>query len=529
MTVRKNKNSVYKSIEPTNSKKEGRDRAVSVSPRPDQRKKLSLRSGIDGRNSQEAGAASNDLGGGSDVRAASAFVHRDDNGHYLNEPAVQLSSEQLRTLRNDERDTRLLTKEPWYHGQSHRLTYIGLFLFTFTLYFRPYELIPSLSGLNSMAWFLALATLLIYLPSQIAAHGSVTILNTETKCILFLAFWALVTIPVSANPGAAWKEFTETFIKVVIIFIIMANVLRTQAQLKGMLYLGVATGVMLSYEALILYREGNFGVEGYRVDVDFGGMFGNPNDMALHLVIFAPIALSVGLGLKNRLSRFICYVAAALMVGGNFVTQSRAGFLGLMAVALVLIWKLGRGKRLKVLMISAVLGLLFISLAPGDYGTRIISIFVPSLDPVGSSDQRRTLLEQSIWVTLRNPAGIGIGNFPIVGSRNLVTHNAYTQVSAELGWLAFIAYMVFLVSPLRKLSAIDRQLIARDEYSWIYYLSIGLQAGIIGYMVTSFFASVAYQWYIYYPVAFAICLRRIYRLEHISADGPPTAGGLSRV
>jgi hypothetical protein len=32
-------------------------------------------------------------------------------------------------------------------------------------------------------------------------------------------------------------------------------------------------------------------------------------------------------------------------------------------------------------------------------------------------------------------------------------------------------------------------------------------------MISSFFGSVAYQWYIYYPIAFAVCLRRIYQNE----------------
>jgi hypothetical protein len=39
---------------------------------------------------------------------------------------------------------------------------------------------------------------------------------------------------------------------------------------------------------------------------------------------------------------------------------------------------------------------------------------------------------------------------------------------------------------------------AREDFSWIYYLSIGVQASIIGYMVSSFFGAVAYQWYVYY-------------------------------
>ena len=44
-------------------------------------------------------------------------------------------------------------------------------------------------------------------------------------------------------------------------------------------------------------------------------------------------------------------------------------------------------------------------------------------------------------------------------------------------------------------------------------MSIGLQASIVGYMVSSFFASVAYNWFIYYLIAYAVAFRRIYSLE----------------
>jgi len=39
---------------------------------------------------------------------------------------------------------------------------------------------------------------------------------------------------------------------------------------------------------------------------------------------------------------------------------------------------------------------------------------------------------------------------------------------------------------------------------------VGLQASLIGYMVSAFFAAVAYQWYAYYLVAFGVCLYRMY-------------------
>jgi hypothetical protein len=412
-----------------------------------------------------------------------------------------------------EKDEKLLDNDRWIVRNGHNLTYVGLFLFTLVVYFRPYEWVPGLQSFTSIALIFAVATLLIYLPTQLSTEGNLTILTTEVKCILFIVFWALLTMPIAKDPSIAWKIFDETFSKIVVIFIVTVNTLRTKSRLKGLMWLSIGMGVFLSYQAIDLYRAGKFEVEGYRVNVDYGGMFGNPNDMALHLVMFAPLAFVLGIVSKNILAKIAYFVSAALMIGANMVTQSRGGFLGLVAIFAVLVWKLSKKARLKVILASVFVAAAIIVAAPGDYGKRVISIFDVTQDVSGSHDQRRILLERSIVVTLRNPWGIGLGNFPIVGERNLQTHNAFTQVSSELGWLCLIAYVIFLVSPIRKLAAIERQMFARGDTSWIYYLSIGLQTCIIGYMVSSFFVSVAYQWFVYFPIAYAVCLRRIYNIE----------------
>jgi hypothetical protein len=69
----------------------------------------------------------------------------------------------------------------------------------------------------------------------------------------------------------------------------------------------------------------------------------------------------------------------------------------------------------------------------------------------------------------------------------------------------------------------ERDLYERNETSRFYYLAIGVQASLIGYMVASFFAAVAYQWYVYYLVGYAIALRRIYYLEQVEKLNPPPA------
>ncbi|MBV9215249.1 MAG: hypothetical protein JO053_03650 [Acidobacteria bacterium] len=412
-----------------------------------------------------------------------------------------------------EADHEILKKDRWLARNGHFLTFVGLYLFSIMVLFRPYELISFLGFLSATAFYFALATLIIYVPSQLATEANLTVLSTDVKAILAMTLIALVTIPIAKDPALAWETFNEPFIKAVIIFIVLVNVVRTRKRLMAMLWLSLSIGVYLGYTALDLYMQGKFKVEDYRVGVDVGGMFGNPNDMALHFVMMTPIVVALGIAAKSKFWRVIYWAIAALFVGANMVTYSRAGFLGLIATAAVLAWKLGRKYRLNVSIASIVVGGVAIAAAPGNYGLRMLSIFIPGLDAVGSADQRQELLNRSLLVTARNPWGIGIGCFPIVGIHDHQTHNAFTQVSSELGVLGLAAYLIFMISPFRKLRAIERTLFDAENHSWFYYMSIGLQASIVGYWVSSFFASVAYNWFIYYLIAYAVAFRRIYRLE----------------
>jgi hypothetical protein len=403
-----------------------------------------------------------------------------------------------------------IAKDKWPEAVRHKLTYFGIFLFTLVLYYRPYEWVPALSGFTSIALVIAIATLLIYLPIQITQAGNLTAMPMEVKCLLLIAAWAFITIPMAKDTSLAWAKFSDQFIKVVIIFVIMVNVLTTEKRIRNLMWLGTSIGAILSFQAIELYRQGRFEVEGYRVKVDFGGMFGNPNDMSIHLVTFIPICIALGLNTNSKLSKFFYFAVSALMTAGVVVTQSRSGFLGLVAGTAVLVWKLGKGRRLKAVLVSGLAAFIGIMFVPGNYGIRLLSIVVPALDPVRSSTQRQERLIQSIWVTLRNPLGIGIGNSSLVGLQNLETHNAYTQVSSELGWIAFAIFLVFLIHPLRRLSFIQRLTHHDKKNRWLYYASVGVYASIASYMVSSFFASVSYNWYVYYPVAFAVGLQRIH-------------------
>jgi O-antigen ligase len=154
---------------------------------------------------------------------------------------------------------------------------------------------------------------------------------------------------------------------------------------------------------------------------------------------------------------------------------------------------------------------IFFAVAPGSYSGRLSTIFDTASDLTGSASQRNQVLKRSIFVTLRYPLfGVGLGNFHYKSFQELGTHNAYTQVGSEMGIPAMIVYIMFLVYPYKRLKEIEKATDGKKDERFYYYLSIGLRAGLIGYMVASFFAAVAYQWYVYYLVGYAIAMRRIY-------------------
>jgi putative inorganic carbon (HCO3(-)) transporter len=397
--------------------------------------------------------------------------------------------------------------------RGHVFSYAALFLFTIVLYARPAEIYPS--GLTtSIALVVGLLTLGVFIPTQFALEGGLTARPREVVLVVLLCLAGLLSIPLAIDPAQAWHEFSDTFIRCIVIFVVLVNVVRTEKRLNGLLLLAVVTGIWLSLGAISDYRLGLMTVEGYRAGGRGGGIFGNSNDMALFLVTIVPIAIALLLNSRSLGRRLLFGAGAILMVAGIVLTYSRGGFIGLLVALGFFAWKAGRRHRVEIVVAGLLIVAAFLALVPG-YALRLASIIVPSLDPVGSSEARSGELFRSLYVAIRHPLlGIGMGNYaPEMSYRGLVTHNSYTQVAAEMGAAALVCYTAFVVTPLRKLGQIARETFGAKANSHFYYLAVGLQASLVGYMVCSFFASVAYLWYVYYLVGYAVCLRRLYESE----------------
>lgn len=408
-----------------------------------------------------------------------------------------------------------------------RLAFAGLFLFNLLLYARPQEMFPELFGSFPLVKIVAVGTLLAYGVAKLTTGERFTIWTLELAMVLLIAFLGIAFTPIAAAPQDSLTVLLDTFLKIVVIFALMINLLNSKSRLRSMMKLSVICGSALALFAIISYLNGNFLIQNKqstgRVMGIVQGMFGNPNDLALSLDVLLPLAVAFALSAEG-LKRIFYFACTALLTVGVVVTFSRGGFLGLLAASLVLLWKLGRRNRGLAVLAFVVATGFFLAVMPAGYSNRLTTIFSAEEDTTGSSQARRDLLNRAVEVASNHLLiGVGMGNFHIYSIREQVAHNSYLEIAAELGLLGLMAYLILIISPLRSLRRLEgetrnhgRGTLLKGRQSpepETYYFSVALQAALAAYIVCSFFGSVQYLWHLYYLVAYSFALKQIHAAE----------------
>src|SRR5262252_7587444 len=404
---------------------------------------------------------------------------------------------------------------------KHGFAFAGVYLFTLLLYARPNDLLPFI-GAFPLVKVVAIGILLIYIGSKASAGDKLTVWTTEMTMLMVIAALGVLLMPLAASPKESLDTLTDTYLKTVIVFILMVNLIDTRRRLFSLWKLVVVCGAALGLGAIRSYTRGEFTAMGVRIEGLVGGMFENPNDLATALDLLLPFAVALAL-MGKGFARLFYLVCAAILAVGVLVTLSRGGPLGLIAMGGMLLWKLGSGRRVKTILAAGLICGILLAVMPGGYGARIATIFNTEQDQTGSAQLRRELMERAASIAISRPiVGVGMGNFHIYSIHEKAAHNGYLEIAAELGVIGLIAYLILIFTPLRSLHRIERQtrgMRSKSERE-MYWLSVSIQAAFIAYMVCSFFASIQYLWYLYYTAAYAVALRRIHAAEEIGSSGP---------
>ena len=426
-------------------------------------------------------------------------------------------------------------------GSFQRISFAALWLFTLVLYARPNDLFPDQIGLAPLEKVIAIIVVVTFLVGTLTDARRQR-WPLELRMVLLITAIAMILMPLAESPSMSLEFLVNTWLKVVCIFYLLVNLLDNRLRLRMIMALIVACGTVLAVDAMRSYAIGDLrlqGANGSRIIGAVGGMFFDPNDLATTFNILLPMAIALGLTTRG-LRRLMWLGAAVALAGAVVVTFSRGGFLALMACIAFQWWRFVKRTPILGIVVPAALAVLLgvgVDVFPQSYVTRLDSMFVP-LDEADSSRQERTaLLEHAVDVAFSPRhalVGVGLANYKIFSLRDKGAHNAYLEISAELGIAGLMAYLVMLLAPFGALRRIERET-ARDGLRdgpgspWddrareIHYLSIGLQTSILAYMVCSFFLSIQYNWYVYYPLALAAGLKYLYAEDLDSATSSTIA------
>jgi O-antigen ligase len=246
-----------------------------------------------------------------------------------------------------------------------------------------------------------------------------------------------------------------------------------------------------------------------------GGIFENPNDLAINIAVNFPLCVAFAILTRGMVKTATWTVGILAMFLGVVLTYSRSGLLAMgMAVAACL-WEFGiRGKRYHLIAVALLLSIVGVGviLATPHYVARVESIFrgnIAGSADHGSWEARRELLVDSIEEAIHHPIfGIGAGNFGAATLTWRVTHNTYTEFAAEGGFPALILFLAILYLAFRNLKRTRLLSISRESEE-IRVFTDALWASLAAFVIGALFASFEYELFPYFMVGYTSVLYRV--------------------
>jgi O-antigen ligase len=377
---------------------------------------------------------------------------------------------------------------PWY----------GLAVFTF---FFITARLPTL--FTEFGIYLALLALVV----RPTGLGFPPPLRWAVLCLL----WAVVTAFFAVAPGTAWPALLE-WLKALVIFFVVVNVLRTPRQLRFYILLILVAFVIYPARGTLLNYIRGETLVGRAI---WNKMYNNPNDLGAIALLMLGSALAIAT-VKTQSAR-VRHAAAALVPVTLLIillTQSRGVFIGLLVgFGPPLLARL-RKRPSATAPVLAVLAVIAV-LVPAASWDRLGSITnltetiggtpkpqtstpgEPSFNAQlaeGSARDRFEILKTGLSIFASNPVvGVGIGCYREANARYAPqlrerdAHNTYVSLAAETGlpglllWLGLVGSVLAQVRRRRALLAADDGTI---QVLWI-------QSAVIGFLVAGFFASYA--------------------------------------
>jgi len=334
-----------------------------------------------------------------------------------------------------------------------------------------------------------------------------SLLVPTTRLLAALVFWMMVSIPNALNVSNSFDLVVNNFVKTALMLLVIAASVRSLRDVERLAFVYL-TGAVL-YSTVVMTRFDLGGGDAWRLGHLY---YYDANDYATFTVTALPLGIHFVHAGRTRRIRLFALAGLVPLILGFVWSGSRGGFIALAAVVGFIVLRFSAIPVRWRLSATAFVLVTLLLTASDQYWQQMSTITSDTDYNHTSETGRLQIWTRGVGYMFDNPMlGVGPGNFgtaegtlsPLaerqmwgIGVRWNAPHNSFVQIAAELGIPGLVLYIAVIVSAFRALQCATP-------------LTPALTASLLGFVVGSFFLSLAYSEMLYTLVALAVGVQKV--------------------
>jgi O-antigen ligase len=407
-----------------------------------------------------------------------------------------------------------------------------LCLFTVAIYLRPEDIFPAVGHFH-LTLALGVCAAAAYLGASLS--GDAPLLNSrELRLMLWLTVWFMVGIPFSYWRGGSVQVLAGTWLKTLLVFFLLTQTLISLKRIRVILWTIILSELVVAAYSTLDPSQSNW--VGDRLAGVSQGILGW-NFLGIAAALTIPYIAVLFITHPSFIRSSLLTAATAAMMWMLILTASRGGMMtvafSILLTSLLILRRNLRGRLIGLGLIIALVAT--IAAAPGVFWDRIQTIWSDSspgnkvsASADASTEERQAILKASIQYTIEHPiVGLGLGNFSVArGTETGLstgwngTHNTFTELSSEAGVPALLIFLALLGSSIAAMWRVTRAPKATAEGAELDAFSRATLASLLAFLFGAFFAHIAYEYFLYYPIAVGVAIAYLSRDSQTAVETP---------
>lgn len=394
-------------------------------------------------------------------------------------------------------------------------SFIALCIYLLFEYVRPQSLYPAINILPFNQLFILIAFFALVLEGN-----KLNFPNTINKLMVVMSVLIILSSFFAYRPQVSYEYWTY-FTQWVFVYYLVTRIINNEKRFFVFMLLFLLFSFKMSQHGFISWASRGFSFSNWGV-TGSPGWFHNSGEFGIQLCVFVPLSIYFIIALSKywgRIKLGFFLLMPVTGIGSVIATSSRGAMAGLV---FAMMWMLLKSQhKISTLVVIAIVGSVLIAYTPEESKKRFES----------SGSDSTSVMRMNRWVDgidmMNNNPLLGIGYYnwevyypkyyyrPNIGSLGAygLSHNIFIQAGAELGYTGLIVY-ILLILYCFIFNYRTRRLAEKIDNQFIYYMAHGLDAALVGFLVSGSFVTVMYYPYLWVNLAMTVSLLNIARIQN---------------